>query len=514
MPKSSLAVSDSPSPQETETESIAYVNAEERIRRTAILAIIYLLPAMWILQPVIVDPDIWWHLQTGKWVLGHGTLPTSDPFSAYGEGKPLVAYSWLFEIGMYGLVHLCGTYGVILYTLTATWLIVLVLHRIIGSRCHDFLLSSVLLTGSIVALSKLFTPRPWLLTILFFAITLEVVLSIREGKSSRWFWLLPVAYMVWANIHIQFIYGLSLLGLACVAPLIDRLAQSWTGTQPTMTWRSPLWNKLIGLVVLCTLATFVTPSHIHVYELVVEYAGQTGFWEFVQEMKAPPFRSLADWSMLALFSLALFKLGRQTTLSSFEVLFLLTASVLAFRGQRDVWFLLLACLAVLAPLKIRRMKPQFSIVPRGCVAPVTFCVVGGVIFLLSHREFSEAKIEENTAKVYPVAAAGFVEQYGYQGPLYNHFDWGGYLIWRLPHLKVSMDGRGNVHGDERIKQSLRIWNGHAGWSQDPELGKAEIVIAQKDMALAAILRLDSRFSMVYQDETAAVFARVPKQLRN
>lgn len=481
---------------------------EETLRRTAILAVLYLIPAMWILQPVIIDPDIWWHLQAGKWMVEHGTLPATDPFSAYGEGKPWVPYSWLFEVGMYGVVRVFGESGIILYTLVGVWLIMLMLHRIIGTRCSDFVFVSGLLAVSVVALSKLFTPRPWLLTILFFAITLEVVLSLREGKQSRWFWLLPLVYVVWANIHIQFIYGLGLLGLACVAPLVDRFTQPFTETRPVMAWGSSQWKRLIGLTTLCVLATLVTPYHVRLYSIVVELSAQTGMWEYTQEMQAPPFRSLADWSMLALFSLTLVQLGRRTLWSSFEVFLVLGASVSAFRGQRDVWFLVLASLTVLAPLKFRETKERWSIAPRGWLAPIAFSVVAGVICILLYRGFSEARIHENTAKRYPIEAATFVEEQGYTGPLYNHFDWGGYLIWRLPHLKVSMDGRANVHGDDRIRLAIGTWAGRSLWVDDPDLNGAEVVIAQKDMALAALLRLDPRFQKTYQDETAVVFIRV------
>ena len=135
-------------------------------------------------------------------------------------------------------------------------------------------------------------------------------------------------------------------------------------------------------------------------------------------------------------------------------------------------------------------------------------VAVGVACILGYQGLSEAKIQENTAKVYPIKAAAFVEEQGYPGPLYNHFNWGGYLIWRLPHLKVSMDGRANVHGDDRIKNSLATWDGGPHWSDDVELNGAELVIAKKDMALAALLRLDPRFKVAYQDEIAVVFTRV------
>jgi hypothetical protein len=104
-----------------------------------------------------------------------------------------------------------------------------------------------------------------------------------------------------------------------------------------------------------------------------------------------------------------------------------------------------------------------------------------------------------------VAAASFIDEHQFPGPLYNHFNWGGYLIWRLPGLPVSIDGRGNVHDAERIRHSAEVWNGSHHWASDPELAAARVVIAEKDFPLTQLLRLDSRFEIVYEDEVAVVF---------
>ena len=483
---------------------------EESIRRVIILACLYMIPVMWILQPVIIDPDIWWHLETGKWIVWHGTLPETDPFSAYGEGKPWIAYSWLFEIGIYELVEACGEIGILLYTLVGSWMVMLALHWIIGKRIQDFAIVCGLMAISTVALSKVFTPRPWLLTILFFALTLDTVLSLREGKQSRIVWALPAVFALWANIHIQFIYGLGLLGLACVAPLIDQLVYRGTRHQPTMLSGSKSWRNLVGLTALCIGATLATPHHVKLYAVVAELSAQTGMWEYTQEMQAPGFRTAADWVMLAVFCLALIQLGRRAFgRSSFEMLLLLVAAASAFRGQRDIWLLILASLAVVIPAQLQENARHSSMVLRGGLVPVSILVTIGSVFILGYRGISEAEVQHNTAQVYPIDAAAFVERQQYAGPLYNHFNWGGYLIRRLPHLKVSMDGRANVHGDERIKRSLATWAGGSHWNEDPELNGAALVIASREHALTAILQLDPRFRLTYQDDISSVFVRIP-----
>ena len=105
---------------------------------------------------------------------------------------------------------------------------------------------------------------------------------------------------------------------------------------------------------------------------------------------------------------------------------------------------------------------------------------------------------------YPVAAVKFINEKNYSGPLYNHFNWGGYLIWALPRVPVSMDGRMNLHGDQRIERSVNTWSGLRGWESDPELMKARLVIGSVNDPLTNLMRTYSRFKLVYEDAVAAV----------
>jgi hypothetical protein len=45
-----------------------------------------------------VDPDLWWHLRTGQWIMETGHIPRSDPFSFTRAGSPWVSHEWLSEV--------------------------------------------------------------------------------------------------------------------------------------------------------------------------------------------------------------------------------------------------------------------------------------------------------------------------------------------------------------------------------------------------------------------------------
>jgi hypothetical protein len=139
------------------------------------------------------------------------------------------------------------------------------------------------------------------------------------------------------------------------------------------------------------------------------------------------------------------------------------------------------------------------------VSSVAAGVVLGILLIGMQRQLSEEELQSVAARVFPAAAVNFIQQNKLVGPLYNHLDWGGYLIWSLPSIPVAIDGRTNLHGDERIQRSVTTWAGLRGWDSDPELMQARLIIAGSLRPLASVLRIDPRFKLVYQDETALVF---------
>ena len=108
------------------------------------------------------------------------------------------------------------------------------------------------------------------------------------------------------------------------------------------------------------------------------------------------------------------------------------------------------------------------------------------------------------AKSLPVHAVETVQAKGYAGPLYNDFNWGGYLIWAL-RMPVSIDGRAAFYGDKSIDRSVATWNAEPDWASDPQLTSASLVVGPVKAPLTQVLRMDPRFQLVYEDKLAAVF---------
>lgn len=475
--------------------------------RLGLWVALYVIAAVAVTRPVL-DEDIWWHLRTGQWVLEHGTVPQTDPFSAYGQGRAWVAYSWLFEVVVYLLHCGLGLHGIILYRVLMSFAVVAAVHRFVVKRERRFLPALGLVGAALLALMPVLSERPWLFTILFTTWTLDVVLDLRESRASRRAWLLPFVYIIWANVHIQFVYGLAVLALGCLAPLVDRLLRRDDLAEQAARVGTRAWRQLVGVSLACLLATLVNPYHVRLFAVVFEYATQPGPYRFIYELTALDFRDLWDWSVLGLALGAAFALGRRPRLSAFDVLLLGATAYFSFRAKRDLWLVTLAALAILTtPARRLAFPPDTFPLTRRRLAILVAVVAVVVAVTASVRGLSAGGLERAVAEKFPARAVAVIAERGYEGPVYNHFNWGGYLIHQLPSLRVGLDGRTNLHGDERILRTERTWAGLRGWEDDPELNAANLVIADATMALAPLLRRDPRFEVVYEDAVAVVFAR-------
>jgi hypothetical protein len=472
------------------------------------LAIFYTLIASYALRlNVLRDPDVWWHLRTGQWIVEHRALPVTDPFSQAGAGKAWIAYSWLFEVLLYGGYARFGLAAIFGLTVLLWLAIVLALVLLVRPYCRNDKQALLYCLLGVAALLPLCNPRPWLFTILFFLIEYAVLLAVRRGGSARWLWLLPPLFALWANIHIQFIYGYFLLCFDTVEPLLARWWRrewSWAAIKQEIPWQR--WCLLAA----CVLATLATPFHFGLYRVVREYAEQADVYQFVGELKPISFDNLTPWAGLALLLWVIFRLGWRRIAAPGPLGLLLVGVFLAFRSNRDIWFLVIAAVGALGVSSNAGVATLDN--TAAFVRPVwlthTLALALAVPLLVwraTRADMAAPVLQAQLEKHYPVAAAQVIEARGYQGPLFNHFDWGGYLIWRLPQLPVSIDGRTNIYGGAWLARQSSLWSGGRNWAHDQELNAAGIVVANINYPLCELLRRDQRFALVYEDHLAAIF---------
>ena len=441
------------------------------------------------------DLDIWWHLRTGEWMLLHHAVPHVDAFSGPAAGQPWLAYSWLFELIVAKLFFWKGLVGLAVYTLAMILAVTVALYRMVRRLQSDTALAVVITFLAMFSMTRLFTPRPWLFTFLLFILELDILLRVRKTGNPRDLAWLPLIFALWANVHIEFVDGLLVLGFAWFDAVLTR---SWPMPQPRVR---PIW--LGAALVASGLATLVNPYGWRIYAVAHDLATQSGALNKVSELLSLPFRGITDFLILLLTMGSAAALARSRRYVSFEAGLLVFASILSFRSQRDIWLIAIVSAAILAS-SITRDKPAER-APRGTDIGLAACLGAMLLVPCFHlMHLSNDKLEDQLAQSLPIRAVEVVQQSGYQGPLFNTFDWGGYLIWKL-RMPVSLDGRQNLYGDPRMDRSVATWSGTPDWASDPELKAAHLVIGPTSAPLTQLLKTDSHFQLAYEDKLATVF---------
>ena len=475
-------------------------------RRVIIFILLFLVPAAQALLP-IDDPDIWWHLRTGQWIISHGRVPWTDPFSTYGAGKFWIAYSWLFDILMYGIYSAAGLLGLVIFKVAFSLIIALALYLLVRRAGLPFVAEVLITAVALFCLKPVMTPRPWLFSIFLFILELHIIFKTSESVKNSALFFLPLLFAIWANIHVQFIYGLAALALFTFEPLIQKTIHP----RGSISSGEPNLRQRLLVMVLSLAATLVTPYHVFLYKPIFEYAVQTQAFQAIEELHPMFFRSPGDWLVLALTLGAGFSLGWRRERRAFIYLLFGMGIFLAFRAKRDVWILIVISLAIIG----QWAKNDGSDLARYQFTPGRLMsIAGGVVLSLlalgTYRGITEAGLRRHVASHFPVNAVSYVKTHFLPGPVYNHLDWGGYLIWALPGWPVSMDGRTNLQGEERLQRSLATWAGFPAWDKDPDLNRARLIITKLQLPLYFLLRTDPRFRLVHQDEVAAIFVAADK----
>jgi hypothetical protein len=454
----------------------------------------------------VIDNDIWWHLKVGDWIVEHLAVPHTGILSRTAATRPWVAYSWGYEVLMsfaykwFGLMGI-GLYGTLL-TILVAYAVYWMLRRISG---HFWI---ALVLAAITCWSFLFNgmPRPVFFSIALFCVTLALLLEAnRTGHVELLYWL-PLIFWVWANLHIQFIYGLFLVGMLVGTTLAQRIAESW-GIAPSFLIPPTLPAlPLLGVFAACVLATLIGPNFYHPYIAVYEYSKAKFAYNVIIELQPLSFRGSSHYVQLLLTAFGFFAVGWRKKIDLFKLAMMTACSVVAYRTMRDAWFVAIPAAACIADFPAAKAEVDAA---ENWMENLGVAAVVVVLLLVISRgtDFTVRDLDRAISSEYPVNAVNFLRRNPQSGPLYNNLGWGGFLMWYMRDFPVAIDGRNDLYGDELDKLFYASQSAEAGYATDPYLNEAGVVVLAADLPLAKILTADPRFKLIYQDSLAVVFGR-------
>jgi hypothetical protein len=454
----------------------------------------------------VLDLDVWWHLASGDWIVQHHAVPHTGILSRTAADRPWMAYSWGYEVLLSRSYAWLGFLGIGLFGTALTIAVALALFWMIRRLSGRFWIAWAL--SIVVYFAFLFNimPRPVFFSMLLYTLTLTLLLEAnRTGRGRLLYWL-PLIFLLWANFHVQFIYGIFTLGLFAAINLLQRLSASWRISSEFLAAPTLPLAPIFLIFTCCLLATCLGPYTFHVYQTVVGYASSRVIYSMITEMQALSFTGPSHFVELLLAAAAFFAVGWQRRIDPFKLALLVAASFFGFRMTRDAWFLCITAAAVLADSA--RPSDQRD-------RPLRMPEVGGIglavalllMLIARNTDFNPRGLDRAISGQFPVDAVNFLRTQPVGGPLYNSFDWGGFLIFYMPQYPVAIDGRTDLYGDALDAQFYATESADSSYATDPYLNEAGVVILKNTVPLAQLLPTDRRFRVIYRDDLATVLAR-------
>jgi hypothetical protein len=383
--------------------------------------------------------DTWWHLRAGQEMIASGRVLLTDTFSHTVYGAHWPNYEWLGDV-IFAASHRIGGMPVLtaLCAAAVTGGLLFLFAAMGGSR--GGLTPVLLMTGVVAGATITWSVRPQAFSLFMLGLTIWLIVR------RKWM-LLPVVFLVWANVHGAVAWGGVLLA----------------GTAAGYVWHERRVPVLVLVsAALAALATLLTPL------------GLWYWWEIVQSVQRSKTNDIAEWHAPALPPDHLVFWAAAAAL---PVLVVLGHRRLRYPEERG----LVVSALLLLPLAVMTMRN---------ITPFLMVASAAMTFLVSREQQQPTRPDRrangpgrSTLHVVLVAGAAAAAasvvvgawragapRLGWhpmseaaarsieacRGPLYNRYPDGGPIIFFAPSQKVLIDSRQDPYPGDLFEEQHQV----------------------------------------------------------
>jgi hypothetical protein len=455
------------------------------------------------------DGDLGRHLTLGDLILTTHSVPVTNVLSWTKAGEPRPPYEWLAQVLLAAANRLLGLDGVVVITS----FVIAAAFAVVGcdalQRSGMPLTSLLISAGAAVASSLHWLARPHIFSFLFLALWLGGLERIRRTTNAR-LWALPLLMLVWANTHGGFVFGFA----------------AWIAYFGGWLWESRgdradrgAGTKLLVTGAASIAASLVTPDLWHNWEAIL--GNRSGYILSQTAETMPPQMAMpAVWPFLILLGVAVVLAvlnARRVQASHLLLLAVLAAASLAM--ARNIPLFAIAAAPILSRwlsqiLESRvawpRLEDALARVESSLAGfawpSISVLVVTGV--LVFHWSATGSSTFRFRPEVFPVRAADWIEAHHPAGLMFNDFNWGGYLLYRLwPGERVYIDSQSDFYGEQLVRQYASLLSASPGWENQLSQDNVDWAVIPPAAPLAAQLRQNAGWLTAYEDSTAVVLVR-------
>lgn len=434
--------------------------------------------------------DLWGHLNFGRWVAEHGSLPTADPFASVQLNQPMLHSAWLSQLVGYEVQYTFGNEGLslghcLLVTLMGAVLMLAVAKR--GTTGTIVWTAGILMF--ILGLPILGTIRPQLFGMLCAAFTL-LAISDLITKRTPLFWL-PILFALWANLHGSVLMGIAMLGLFAIGMTYEIWKEA--GGDFAKVKVDPRLSRVWLAVVIATVATFLNP-HGPLLLLRTIFFGEHAALQYITEWRALTPNSLTGLLMIAstIATGLLIKFSPRKW-TAYEILLLAFFGLFTLTAIRMLAWWTLICPWVIIPhlsafWAAHRQRQELPAEAEDEPAAMRTLIALGFVFMITILAPPSYSIiagrsrgpAENLVTDTPIYIADEMTRRNLQGTFAAPMDWADYLIWETNgELKPLVYSHVHLTNKQTWDEYLKIFSGDPSWLARLQQSNTRFLIVSK-----------------------------------
>ncbi|MBZ0290997.1 MAG: hypothetical protein K8L99_00370 [Anaerolineae bacterium] len=475
------------------------------IERAAFIIIFLLLFALATRIPT--DTDTWWHIRSGEYTLTHGMI-YADLFSFTKAGEPWINHSWGSQLVIYGVWQLAGNLGLALYTAALATAGMYMVYLMCEGNVY--LRAFALIIGAATA-AVFWSPRPQMFSFFFSALLLYLLYLYKRKQIDRLWWI-PLVMLLWGNLHAGFSIGYILMGGMIAGEVLGNLFSSQSDY--VVSWTR--LRKLVIVSLVSVVALVVNPYGLQIYTVPFQTVSIGALQNFIQEWNSPNFHERQTWPFIALLLGTLGAAGasrKRLDWSDF-VLVSGTAFMSLLAGRNIAVFAVVATPVLTYHLNsvleergwvlntVKRPTRMMSRLNLLLVVVIGLAALAKVLLVLDAETVRDAQ-----ADVLPLDATAYLNTTAPEGPMFNSYNWGGYLMFAAPEYPVFVDGRTDLYGDDLLTTYLRTATGGEGWRDTLDGYDIQLVFVENGSGLDRALRNEPGWTLNYEDDLAVIYTR-------
>jgi len=449
------------------------------------------------------DPDTYWHIAVGRWIIAHGAVPHHGIFSATMAAAPWIAHEWLAEIAIAGVYEHFGWAGVIAATALC---VAAALAMLLRALLHTLepahaLMASVLATAMVL---PHLLARPHVLILPILVCWATELVAARGAQRAPSLFLAPLMAL-WANLHASYMLGLGLATMLTADAILA--ASDRRGRLAAIRG----WGQFAALSIAAAL---ITPYGIDGLLLPINLTNMSSL-ALIKEWQSPDFQNFQPLELwIAFVFFAAFSLGLRLPPARIAIVLLLLHMALRHARYGEL-------LGFLAPLLLApALAPQLAVYATRFAVPALDrglaglakpagaggVAIAGIVLLAVSAIPLRSDIAPRSDAITPAEALAAVNARHIQGPVFNDYVFGGYLIFS--GFEPFIDGRAELYGDAFIKRYLDAVSIVSG--RLPQLlAQYEVTWTLLSPATPAARLLDNLpgWRRLYADDVAVVHVR-------